>query len=92
MEIKKGHSILIGSDGIFDNYTHDELLELINNGVFDDTAHELRDSVVRSSKERINGVKMTSLLPNNTSFTCLIFFQTSIDILSIGFHDAMMQT
>lgn len=35
MTIKKGHSIVVGSDGLFDNVSHQELLNLLGGGVFE---------------------------------------------------------
>ncbi len=39
--IKKGHTILIGSDGLFDNIPHDSLTELIGQGNFDKSFENL---------------------------------------------------
>lgn len=34
--LKKGYSVLVGSDGIFDNISHEELAEIIGRGSFDE--------------------------------------------------------
>lgn len=41
MEVKKGHTILIGSDGIFDNISHQQLTEIIAKGSFEESFKEL---------------------------------------------------
>ncbi len=41
MELKKGHTILLGSDGLFDNLSHDELKQLVGGGVFEKSFEEL---------------------------------------------------
>ncbi|MFG1494767.1 PP2C family protein-serine/threonine phosphatase [Halobacteriovorax sp. GFR7] len=41
--IKKGHTILIGSDGLFDNIPHDSLTELIGQGIFDKSFENLAE-------------------------------------------------
>lgn len=40
-ELKKGHSILIGTDGIFDNIAHVELEQIANQGKFEDSFQAL---------------------------------------------------
>ena len=39
--IKKGHTVLIGTDGLFDNLTHEELNQVIANGNFDNAFEDL---------------------------------------------------
>ncbi|WP_412473721.1 PP2C family protein-serine/threonine phosphatase [Halobacteriovorax sp. YZS-1-1] len=39
--MKKGHTVLIGSDGLFDNIPHDTLTELIGQGGFDKSFEDL---------------------------------------------------
>lgn len=39
--LKKGHTVLIGSDGLFDNIPHDSLTELIGQGSFDKSFENL---------------------------------------------------
>lgn len=41
MKIKKGHTILIGSDGIFDNLSHEQLTELVGKGSFEKSFEDL---------------------------------------------------
>jgi len=36
IEVKKGHSILVGTDGLFDNISHEDLGEILAQGKFDD--------------------------------------------------------
>lgn len=38
---KKGYSLLIGSDGIFDNHDHEKLLDIIGGGAFDESFEAL---------------------------------------------------
>ena len=39
--LKKGHTIVIGTDGIFDNLSHESLSEIISGGVFDESFQSL---------------------------------------------------
>ena len=41
IELKKGHTIVVGSDGLFDNLSHDELSSLISGGSFEDSFKKL---------------------------------------------------
>lgn len=41
MELKKGHTILVGTDGVFDNISHEKLGEIVAKGAFDDSFEEL---------------------------------------------------
>ncbi len=40
--LKKGHTILIGSDGLFDNIHHDKLIEYVTGGVFEECHEKLK--------------------------------------------------
>ena len=44
-EIKKGHTILLGSDGLFDNIDHDRLTEILSGGNFQDSFQSLLDLI-----------------------------------------------
>lgn len=39
--LKKGHTILVGSDGLFDNISHEKLTELVGKGSFEKSFEEL---------------------------------------------------
>jgi len=39
--IKKGHTILLGSDGLFDNLSHEALTNIVGKGLFDKSFEEL---------------------------------------------------
>lgn len=41
MDLKKGHTILIGTDGLFDNIPHTELSEYISKGIFEEGIQKL---------------------------------------------------
>ena len=41
MELKKGHTILIGTDGLFDNIPHSELSEFVSKGIFEEGFQKL---------------------------------------------------
>lgn len=41
--LKKGYSVIIGSDGLFDNVPHEELLKTIGSGSFDEGFNQLCD-------------------------------------------------
>ncbi len=41
ISIKKGHTILIGTDGLFDNLSHEQLTEIVGKGSFDKSFEEL---------------------------------------------------
>ena len=41
MKVKKGHTILVGSDGLFDNLSHQSLGELICSGSFEKSIEQL---------------------------------------------------
>ena len=51
MKIKKGHTILIGSDGLFDNLSHEELTELVGKGSFDKSFEELSSICIEQNIE-----------------------------------------
>ncbi|MCP4912231.1 MAG: SpoIIE family protein phosphatase [Oligoflexia bacterium] len=53
MSMKKGHSCLVGTDGLFDNISHRELDEVISGGTFDSTFQEL----VKQCNEQKNWIK-----------------------------------
>jgi serine/threonine protein phosphatase PrpC len=41
VELKKGHTIVIGSDGLFDNISHEELTNIISGGPFEESFNNL---------------------------------------------------
>lgn len=41
MELRKGHTILMGSDGLFDNLSHEQLKDVMSKGSFDKSFEEL---------------------------------------------------
>ncbi len=41
IEVKKGHTILVGSDGLFDNLSHKQLREMVAKGSIDETSEKL---------------------------------------------------
>jgi len=41
VQLKKGYSVLVGSDGLFDNVTHEELSEKVGKGSFEEGFKEL---------------------------------------------------
>jgi serine/threonine protein phosphatase PrpC len=41
MELKKGHTILVGSDGLFDNISHEELQKIVSKGLFEEAFQKL---------------------------------------------------
>ena len=41
IQLKKGHTILIGTDGLFDNISHDALREIVSKGIFEKSFEEL---------------------------------------------------
>ena len=41
IQMKKGHSILLGSDGLFDNFSRKKILSIISSGSFDESASQL---------------------------------------------------
>lgn len=41
-ELKRGHTILVGTDGVFDNISHESLMQLVGQGSFDDAFNELK--------------------------------------------------
>ncbi len=44
-EIKKGHTILLGSDGLFDNVNHDTLTDFLSGGNFQESFQALVDHI-----------------------------------------------
>ncbi len=52
-ELKKGHIILIGSDGLFDNISHQQLNEIISSSSFEDSF----DKISHLCKEQNNWLK-----------------------------------
>ncbi|WP_127716822.1 PP2C family serine/threonine-protein phosphatase [Halobacteriovorax sp. HLS] len=50
--IKKGHTILIGSDGLFDNISHEDLTEIVGRGSFDKSFQGLVDLCIEQDPER----------------------------------------
>lgn len=51
MEIKKGHSVLIGSDGLFDNFSHSSLKDICTKGSFEDAFNLLVDKCINQDKD-----------------------------------------
>jgi serine/threonine protein phosphatase PrpC len=43
MSVKKGHTILVGSDGLFDNLSHQELSDIAARGSFEKSFEQLRE-------------------------------------------------
>lgn len=41
METKKGQTIIVGSDGVFDNISHEELCQIVTKGAFENSFEEL---------------------------------------------------
>lgn len=52
INFKKGHNLLIGSDGIFDNIPHEKLIEIISNGVYEKSFEELKNLCIASDPEK----------------------------------------
>lgn len=52
MLLKKGHTILIGSDGLFDNISHDDLSELIAKGIFEKSFETLVEYCQKQNPEK----------------------------------------
>lgn len=50
-ELKKGHTILVGSDGVFDNISHRQLDEIVAKGKFDDSFNEICEICTRQDPE-----------------------------------------
>lgn len=50
IEVKKGHSVLIASDGVFDNIPKEDLSQLISSSLFDEAALKL-DEMCRKNLE-----------------------------------------
>ena len=50
-ELKKGHSIILGSDGLFDNLDHQELEAICSRGQFQDVFSELTDYALKRSQD-----------------------------------------
>lgn len=51
MKIKKGHTVLIGSDGLFDNLSHEQLNEIVGRGSFDKSFEELCQLCINQNHE-----------------------------------------
>jgi serine/threonine protein phosphatase PrpC len=51
IELKKGHTIVVGSDGLFDNLSHDELSSLISGGSFEESFKKLCDICEKQDPE-----------------------------------------
>ncbi len=52
MEFKKGQTVIIGSDGVFDNISHLELSEMIGKGTFEKSFEALVDFCVKQDKKK----------------------------------------
>jgi len=50
VKMKKGHTILLGSDGLFDNLSHDSLNEIVMNGSFDKCFDDLVKKCIERDK------------------------------------------
>ncbi len=48
IELKKYHTLLVGSDGVFDNFTHEELKEMVGTGPFDQSFNSFADQCINS--------------------------------------------
>jgi PPM family protein phosphatase len=46
ISLKKGHTILVGTDGLFDNISHEKLKEIAASGLFETSFEELVESCV----------------------------------------------
>lgn len=51
MLIKKGHTLLIGSDGLFDNLSHEQLNLIVGKGVFEKSFEELVEICKKQNEE-----------------------------------------
>lgn len=51
MNIKKGHTVLLGSDGLFDNLSHEQLTEMVGKGSFEKSFEELVEKCLIQDKE-----------------------------------------
>lgn len=51
IELKKGHSVFIGSDGVFDNISKEEIVNMTYGGNFDESALKLKDLFINFKKE-----------------------------------------
>lgn len=51
-EVKKGHTILIGTDGLFDNVSHAELRELVAKGVFEKSFEMLTEICKKQEEDK----------------------------------------
>jgi serine/threonine protein phosphatase PrpC len=51
MSIKKGQTLIIGSDGLFDNISHESLTELVGKGQFDEGFKALKDKCLEQDKD-----------------------------------------
>lgn len=50
MEVKKGHTLLIGSDGLFDNISHDSLSDVVARGVFEKSFEDLVERCIKQEE------------------------------------------
>ena len=46
IDFKKGHSVFIATDGVFDNIEKNNIIDLMSNGQFDECAQELKNACV----------------------------------------------
>jgi serine/threonine protein phosphatase PrpC len=51
-DLKKGHRILLGSDGLFDNFSHDELAQILREDGFADLSEKCRDQNSKTWKKK----------------------------------------
>jgi len=51
IEIKKGNTILVGTDGLFDNLAHTDLCELVGKGSFEKSYENLVTSCLTPAKD-----------------------------------------
>ena len=49
---KKGHTVLVGTDGLFDNLKRDDLLKIIGGGHFEEAYHALADFCVNRNLDQ----------------------------------------
>lgn len=50
IDLKKGHTVFIGSDGVFDNIPKEEVVNMASGGNFDESAQKLEDTFVKLKK------------------------------------------
>lgn len=51
VSLKKGHTVLVGSDGLFDNISHDQLFDLVGTGQFEKSFEQLVEICTRRDEK-----------------------------------------